>query len=79
MAGDRYNLCSNPECLYSKRLGKDAKYNNGCPMCGADVLYTCPHCKDEVFEMKNQRFCTGCRKEIKPAPQKKKKCKEKAE
>lgn len=77
-----YNVCSNPECKYSDGFKRNNSWRPGiCPLCGAEVWYLCPHCKKEEFRYKNPRFCTDreCAAEIKPAPQKKKKCKEKVE
>ncbi len=70
-----YNVCSNPDCKYSEGFKRNTAWRPGsCPFCGADILYACPACGEEL-RYKNQHNCTDskCRSEIKPAPRPKKK------
>jgi hypothetical protein len=64
-----YNICSNPTCKYSGNISPGEAGNPAqCPTCGANLWYSCPHCKGRTFDMRNQKFCPQCRKEIKPRP-----------
>jgi hypothetical protein len=64
-----YNICSNPDCTYSRSVPQfDHHKQPYCPKCGSEVWYSCPHCKELTLEMRNQKYCTKCRKEIKPPP-----------
>lgn len=61
-----YAICSNPSCNFSVQGVKETIA--GCPRCGSDLIYECPHCHSLLY-FKNQSFCIekNCRKPIKPA------------
>lgn len=63
-----YALCSKPGCKFSPSYSpKNDSRDTYCRLCGAELLYMCPHCKKR-FETKNQSYCGGCGKPIKSAP-----------
>jgi hypothetical protein len=38
-----------------------------CELCGAALLFFCPHCKKGLFSSPNTKYCRHCSKEIKPS------------
>lgn len=65
MQFNQYAICSNPSCNFSVQAEKSMVA--GCPWCGSDLIFECPHCHNHLF-FKNQSFCVEkkCRKPIKP-------------